>query len=139
MQHTPVEFVDCLGAAVLPKLESLFSLPELTVASDCFSLASGVLRQVFSHLTWPSTLASLIGIGLQNRTSVIIDFSGQLKGLEGSAVAYSDLSVEGDTDEAAEGLFRALRWADTQPSAQRLLIAGMCCQASAAVARVFVS
>eukprot|EP00903_Cladosiphon_okamuranus_P008573 g8224.t1 len=59
------------------------------------------------------------------RTSVVIDFSGQLKRLEASALAYCDLSVEGNTDEAAEGLFRALRWAETQPSAQRLLIAGL--------------
>ncbi|CAM9307161.1 unnamed protein product [Ectocarpus sp. 12 AP-2014] len=59
------------------------------------------------------------------RTSVVIDFAGQLKGLQASAVAYSDLSSEGSADEAAKGLFRALRWAERQPSAQRLLIAGL--------------
>ncbi len=59
-----------------------------------------------------------------HRTSVVIDFAGQLKGLQPSSVAYADLSIEGNVDEAAEGLFRALRWAETQPSAQRLLIAG---------------
>ena len=59
-----------------------------------------------------------------HRTSVVIDFAGQLKGLQASSVAYADLSIEGSVDEAAEGLFRSLRWAETQPSAQRLLIAG---------------
>ncbi|CAM9606318.1 unnamed protein product [Scytosiphon promiscuus] len=59
------------------------------------------------------------------RTSVVVDFAGQLKGLQPSAMAYSDLSVEGSADEAAEGLFRALRWAERQPSAHRLLIAGL--------------
>ncbi|CAM9334401.1 unnamed protein product [Ectocarpus sp. 4 AP-2014] len=59
------------------------------------------------------------------RTSVVVDFAGQMKGLQASAVAYSDLSIEGSADEAAKGLFRALRWAERQPSAQRLLIAGL--------------
>lgn len=74
------------------------------------------------------TFAISVGLSCRDRflhrTSVVVDFSGQLKGLEASALAYSDLSVEGNTDEAAEGLFRALRWAETRPSAQRLLIAG---------------
>lgn len=61
-----------------------------------------------------------------HRTSVVIDFAGQLKGLQAYSMAYSDLSVAGNADEAAEGLFRALRWAERQPSAQRLLIAGAC-------------
>lgn len=85
-------------------------------------------RQMPHHLT----LALSVGLSRRDRsarrTSVVIDFSGQLKGLEASALAYSDLSVEGKTDEAAKGLFRALRWAETQPSAQRLLIAGAYCQ-----------
>ncbi|CAM9163862.1 unnamed protein product, partial [Hapterophycus canaliculatus] len=59
------------------------------------------------------------------RTSVVVDFAGQLKGLHACALAYSDLSVEGSAGEAAEGLFRALRWAERQPSAHRLLIAGL--------------
>lgn len=61
-----------------------------------------------------------------DRTSVVVDFAGQLKGLKACAMAYSDLSVEGSAEEAAEGLFRALRWAERQPSAHRLLIAGTC-------------
>lgn len=68
-----------------------------------------------------------------HRTSVVLDFAGQLKGLQASAMAYSDLSVEGRADEAAEGLFRALRWAERQQSAQRLLIAGACCVAFIAI------
>ena len=55
-----------------------------------------------------------------------MDFAGQLAGLQSAALAYSDLSVAGDPKEAAEGLFRALRWAEGQPSAERLLIAGVC-------------
>lgn len=54
----------------------------------------------------------------------MIDFAGQLKGLEAVALAYLDLSVNGDVEGAATGLFRALRWAEGQPSAQRLLIVG---------------
>lgn len=57
---------------------------------------------------------------------MVVDFAGQLKCLEPAALAYSDLSVSGDANEAAEGLFRALRWAEGQASAQRLLIAGAC-------------
>lgn len=57
---------------------------------------------------------------------MVVDFAGQLKRLQASALAYSDLSVKGDAEEAAEGLFRALRWAEGQPLAQRLLIAGAC-------------
>lgn len=64
------------------------------------------------------------GRGPFGRTSVVIDFAGQLKSLQSVALAYSDLSAEGDTREAAEGLFRALRWAERQSMAQRLLIAG---------------
>lgn len=63
---------------------------------------------------------------LARRTSVVVDFAGQLSGLQSAALAYSDLSVLGDPQEAAEGLFRALRWAEGQPSAERLLIAGVC-------------
>ena len=58
------------------------------------------------------------------RKSVVIDFGGRLKSLESMALAYSDLSTQGDAGEAAEGLFGALRWAEGQPTAQRLLIAG---------------
>lgn len=58
------------------------------------------------------------------RTSVVIDFAGRLKRLEPLALAYLDLSVGGDAEEAATGLFEALRWAEAQPSAQRLLISG---------------
>eukprot|EP00904_Undaria_pinnatifida_P012700 jgi/Undpi1/8560/HiC_scaffold_25.g11025.m1 len=59
------------------------------------------------------------------RTSVVVDYAGQLLGLKSAALAYSDLSVKGDPEEAAEGLFRALRWAEGQPEAERLLIAGL--------------
>lgn len=52
----------------------------------------------------------------------MIDFAGQLRGLENVAQAYADLSVNGDAEEAATGLFAALRWAEAQPSAKRLII-----------------
>lgn len=64
------------------------------------------------------------------KTSVVIDFAGQLKRLEAVAQAYLDLSAGGDAEEAAAGLFEGLRWAEAQPSAQRLLISGTgegCC------------
>ena len=57
---------------------------------------------------------------------MVVDYAGQLLGLKSAALAYSDLSVKGDPEEAAEGLFRALRWAEGQPEAERLLIAGVC-------------
>lgn len=58
------------------------------------------------------------------KTSVVIDFAGHLKRLEAVAQAYVDLSERGDAAEAAAGLFEGLRWAEAQPSAQRLLISG---------------
>lgn len=61
-----------------------------------------------------------------SRTSVVIDFAGQLKELEALALAYADLSASGDAEEAATGLFEALRWAEARPLAQRLLICGGC-------------
>lgn len=57
--------------------------------------------------------------------SVIIDFSGSLASLEPLSLAYRDLSPSSSIAEAARMLFDTLRWAETVPGCQRVLIASI--------------
>lgn len=57
------------------------------------------------------------------RSAVILDFLGQLAHYSTHCLAYRDLSVSGDATAAARGLFAALRWAELQPHATRVLMA----------------
>lgn len=56
------------------------------------------------------------------KSSVIIDFNGQLKTISNMGLAYRDLSVSGCTIEAAHNLFEYLRWTETVPEAKRVLL-----------------
>lgn len=129
VQHSLVEFAEGCWAqrcgrrycTVLVRLPGLLS-PVIVIA--CFGYCTP--DAISSNSRFSNGLSRRDRFA--HRTSVVIDFSGQLKQLEEYALTYADLSVEGNTDKAAEGLFRALRWAETRPSAQRLLIAGAFCQ-----------
>lgn len=57
------------------------------------------------------------------RSIVILDFLGQLSHYSAHCLAYRDLSASGDATAAARSLFAALRWAELQPHATRVLMA----------------
>jgi hypothetical protein len=54
------------------------------------------------------------------KTAVIVDFAGRLKSLKEMALAYRDLSPDGDSNIAAAGVFDALRWSETVEGVQRV-------------------
>jgi len=53
--------------------------------------------------------------------AVVIDFAKRLQVYESKCLAYCDLSVNGDTTEAAQRVFESLRWAEDVPQAQYVL------------------
>ena len=53
---------------------------------------------------------------------VVIDFAGQLDYMRDSCLAYRDLSVKGNSQEASASLFETLRWSETIPNATRVYI-----------------
>lgn len=54
---------------------------------------------------------------------IVLDFAGQLKDVQGQCMAYRDLSATGDIYEARAALFSTLRWTESIPSAQLVLMA----------------
>ena len=54
--------------------------------------------------------------------SVIIDYGGRLGPYRTHALAYRDLSPEGDPVAAASGIFEALRWSETIDGAIRVFV-----------------
>jgi L-threonylcarbamoyladenylate synthase len=61
-------------------------------------------------------------------STVLIDFAQQYNFLSSSVLAYRDLSLSGNTAEAAKELFDSLRWAENQTNAARVLMAPIICQ-----------
>jgi Putative translation factor (SUA5) len=53
-------------------------------------------------------------------TAVIIDFAGRLNSLKEMALAYRDLSSDGNSNMAAANVFDALRWSETVDGVQRV-------------------
>lgn len=53
-------------------------------------------------------------------TAVIIDFAGRLSSLREMALAYRDLSSDGDSSKAAANVFDALRWSETVDGVKRV-------------------
>lgn len=53
-------------------------------------------------------------------SAVVIDFGGRLGSTEALALAYRDLSDEGDSGVAAANVFDALRWSETVERAERV-------------------
>lgn len=54
------------------------------------------------------------------QSAVIIDFAGRLSSLKEKALAYRDLSSNGDPNIAAANVFDALRWSENIEGAQRV-------------------
>ena len=54
-------------------------------------------------------------------TAVIIDYGQQLMACQATALAYYDLSEQYQSNEAAQVVFRTLRWAETIPNATKIL------------------
>jgi tRNA threonylcarbamoyl adenosine modification protein (Sua5/YciO/YrdC/YwlC family) len=54
--------------------------------------------------------------------AVVLDYAGQLNYLQNQCLAYRDLSVAGNSQEASASLFQTLRWAETVPSATRVYV-----------------
>lgn len=55
------------------------------------------------------------------KTDIVIDFGGILSHWKAHAVAYRDLSVSGNSDEAAQTVFETLRWAEVVQGGSRIL------------------
>jgi L-threonylcarbamoyladenylate synthase len=53
--------------------------------------------------------------------TVVLDYAGQLSIWRPLALAYRDLSPTGDSQEAAQGVFEILRWAEHIPGVKRIL------------------
>lgn len=53
-------------------------------------------------------------------TAVIIDFAGRLNSLKEMALAYRDLSSDGNSNTAAANVFDALRWSETVDGVKRV-------------------
>jgi L-threonylcarbamoyladenylate synthase len=54
-------------------------------------------------------------------TAVIIDFGGRIAKWKLHALSYRDLSISGDSSEAAQAVFETLRWAEQVENAKRIL------------------
>eukprot|EP00816_Leptocylindrus_hargravesii_P004516 CAMPEP_0196816596 /NCGR_PEP_ID=MMETSP1362-20130617/56216_1 /TAXON_ID=163516 /ORGANISM="Leptocylindrus danicus, Strain CCMP1856" /LENGTH=414 /DNA_ID=CAMNT_0042193997 /DNA_START=394 /DNA_END=1638 /DNA_ORIENTATION=- len=54
------------------------------------------------------------------RKAVVLDFGGQLSWLQKDCLAYRDLSVTGDSSEAAMRVFDSLRWSELIEGAERV-------------------
>ena len=54
------------------------------------------------------------------KTSVVVDFGGQLSWLKDSCLAYKDLSSIGNSSEAAMHVFDSLRWAELVNGVERI-------------------
>ena len=54
------------------------------------------------------------------QSAVVIDFAGRLRSLKDKALAYRDLSSNGDPNVAAANVFDALRWSENIEGAQRV-------------------
>jgi tRNA threonylcarbamoyl adenosine modification protein (Sua5/YciO/YrdC/YwlC family) len=54
--------------------------------------------------------------------SVIIDYGKRLSGYQQHALAYRDLSVEGDASMAASSVFETLRWSERIQGAKRVFV-----------------
>jgi Putative GTP-binding controlling metal-binding len=64
--------------------------------------------------------------------SVVLDFGSALAALQQECLAYRDLSPSGSSAEAARALFDALRWAEAQSGAVRVIMAECPCEPAAA-------
>jgi Putative GTP-binding controlling metal-binding len=62
----------------------------------------------------------------------VLDFGGALAALKQECLAYRDLSPNGSSAEAARSLFDALRWAEAQSGAVRVIMAACPCEPAAA-------
>ena len=67
------------------------------------------------------------GAGWQKPTvglaeTVVIDFGGCFKALEGACLNYFDLDPMGNLEEAARGLYQSLRKAELEPGCQAILV-----------------
>jgi len=54
------------------------------------------------------------------KSSVVVDFAGQLRSLETKSLSYKDLSLSGDSKEAASKLFETLHWAEEVEGVKRI-------------------
>jgi Putative GTP-binding controlling metal-binding len=68
--------------------------------------------------------------------SVVLDFGGALAALQQECVAYRDLSPSGSSAEAARALFDALRWAEAQSGAVRVIMAACPCEPATAATSI---
>ena len=55
--------------------------------------------------------------------TVILDFAGQCTNLRDNVLAYRDLSPSGDSAQAAQWVYKSLRWAEQVPHAHYILFA----------------
>jgi len=124
------------GALARHDIEAaLLGFSKFCVVEDKFketpdSSANCAPGQLLTHYAprLPSFLVSLEATASDTADidkAVVVDFQGRLQALEGSCLAYRDLSPTGDAAIAAADLFTALRWAEDVPGAVHVFIADL--------------
>jgi Putative GTP-binding controlling metal-binding len=83
-----------------------------------------------------SALHCLTHLLVMLHCSVVLDFGGALAALQQQCLAYRDLSPSGSSAEAARALFDALRWAEGQSGAVRVIMAACPCDPATAATSI---
>ena len=120
----------CLDRAGLASQFSVESLTKKTTDDHVATVAPGQTVRHYSPNIPSFILAQSRYMMAQEIThgdqlflskSVLIDFGGKLATWKDFSVAYRDLSLAGDSSEAAKSLFDTLRWAERVDGANQIL------------------
>jgi L-threonylcarbamoyladenylate synthase len=123
------ELMKCIRDA---NLEAVFDVVEKMQATgdDVNHVAPGQTIRHYSPNVLSYMIASSRYQNIENewsarekeivKTAVVIDFGGRLASLKDSALAYRDLSVDGNPSVAAAHVFDTLRWSELVQGAQRV-------------------
>jgi len=97
--------------------------PGQTIKHYSPDVPSFIISQKRSRFTTTSTSTSTLLNDDEKefvRKAVVLDFGGQLSWLQKDCLAYRDLSVTGDSSEAAMRVFDSLRWSELIEGAERV-------------------
>ena len=84
---------------------------------QCYRHYSPDIPSFILSSQWDSTTSDQPDVS----TTVVIDFHQKLVSLKCDALAYRDLSVSGDSSEAAQAVFEQLRWAEQVEGATQIV------------------
>jgi L-threonylcarbamoyladenylate synthase len=114
---------NCLRTPSSRAEEAVLDLDSASVSKDTTNAAS------FVHVSHGTVLQSRQST-LSQHGIVIIDFAQRLQALESFALVYRDLSPSGSSVEGARNLFDYLRWAESVPGAQMVLVSKLTADSS---------